>query len=313
MRRGLLMVLAVASGIVGLTAGCTGNAATKPRTHQASTSTARARRSSVSVAKSTATLPANPWQPQPGGIAAALRYLRPAGEPEQFSVANGTVITAPQPYVITAMFVPDAGNRWVGLPLPFAANTFERQTPDGNLLFLSQGPMDDGSYSPFPFQELCSPQPDGAFKCVQGPAYFPVGVRVQCGSKPGESLTAVSLSAQGVSFTFGHLQMADYISIPPATITYDRRQGELVVAFTQATLGAMPSLTSLHSTLVEQVTAQAAKDVAGVAGPASGVIVHLRLAPGVTYFTGSVNSPKASIAALNLTFLSVPPAAPWGS
>lgn len=240
-------------------------------------------------------------------MSSAVAYLgQAAGSPDsvaQTKVANGIVASFPGPGPITAVFVSAATGKWVGLPLGFAVNTFERQTASGSLLFLTQGPMGDGTYSPFPAQELCSSQSDGTFRCQQGPAYFPISAQnVRFGSKPGESLTGIKTTAQGLVFTFGNLQYADYLSIPPATINYDAATKTLSLDFSDTTLGDVSGLSTLHSQYVESISAVAT---------GKHVTVSMHLAPDVAYYTGSINVPASPTVYLNLDFATAAPAPPW--
>lgn len=255
--------------------------------------------------------PVNPIQPQGGGLSAAVEYLAkgslfPSANDavSQTKVANGVVVSISVPGPITAAFVSAATGQWVGLPLGFAVNTFERETSSGGLLFLTQGPMDDGTYSPFPEQELCSSEADGSFKCQQGPAYFALTAQnVHFGSKPGESLASVTSAVYGLRFVFGNLQYADYLSIPPTTVHYSTAEKMLSLDFANTTLGDVSGLSTLHSQYVESVSAAAS---------GNDVTVSIRLASDVAYYTGSINVPASPTVYLELDFATAPPAPPWG-
>ncbi len=268
----------------------------------------------VAPTTSSPSAPINPMQLQHGGLSAAVKYLARAAATasygditkavKQTKVANGFVVSISQPWPITAVFVDQKTGAWVGLPLGFAVNTFERQTSNGSLLFLTQGPMGDGTYSPFPAQELCSPQPDGAFKCQQGPAYFPITAQnVRFGSKPNEALTTVIATSQGLKFVFGHLQYADYLSIPPTTVEYNATDKTLAIDFSDTTLDGVSGLPALQSQYIESVS---------VASSGQDAVVTVHLTPAAAYYTGSINVPAGPTAFLEIDFATTPPAPPWG-
>lgn len=249
--------------------------------------------------------PVNPTVPQPGGLAAATKWLKGYGSIQTIAVRGGYVLLPVDRPALAYLYVNSANNTWVMLPLNLTVSTFERQTTDGGLMFLVQGPEGDGSYSPFPVQELCTLQPDGTFKSQPGPAYFPVsGQSVHFGSKPDQSLANVAITPQGIKFVFGHLQYADYLSVPPTTINYDNAHSALVIDFANTTLGNVAGLAAMHSQFVESVSAER---------QAQDVVVTLHLAPVARYYTGRINTSAGPGVFLEMDFASSLPAPPWGT
>ncbi len=260
------------------------------------------------------TPPINPLLPQRGGVAGAVKYLTQAAAAASYGglpktvtrtkVASGVVVSISQPWTVTAAFVQPKAGTWVGLPLDCAVNSFERETSDGSLMFLTQGPMDDGSYSPFPMQERCAPQGDGTFKCQEGPAYFPITAPdVHFGSKPGESLTGIAATAGGLKFVFGNLQYADYLSVPPTSIHFNAANRTLLMDFSDTTPGALSGLGTLHSQYVQGVS---------VAPSGQDTVATVRLTPAAAYYTGDINAPAGPEVFFEIDFASGPPAPPWG-
>ncbi len=260
------------------------------------------------------TPPINPLLPQRGGVAGAVKYLTQAAAAASYGglpktvtrtkVASGVVVSISQPWTVTAAFVQPKAGTWVGLPLDFAVNSFERETSDGSLMFLTQGPMDDGNYAPFPVQELCAPQADGTFKCQEGPKYFPLAAPdVRFGSKPNESLTGIAATARGVKFVFGNLSYADYLSVPPTSIHLNAENRTLLVDFSDTTLGTLSGLATLHSVYVQSVS---------VAPSGQDTVAALRLTPAAAYYTGSINAPAGPEVYFEIDFAGGPPAPPWG-
>lgn len=249
----------------------------------------------------------NPSVPQPGGLAAATKWLKGSSNGssiQTIAVKGGYVLLPTQQPAFADLYVNAVNGTWVMLPLNLTVASFERQTSDGGLMFLVQGPEGDGTYSPFPDQVLCELQPDGTFTSQQGPAYFPVTASgVYFGSKSGEVLTGVALTTDGIKFVFGSGSVADYISVPPTRISYDGPDKALLLDFSAATLGSVAGLPSMHSQYIQGVRAE---------NTAQGLAVTIYLAQDAAYYTGSINTPATQTAFAEIDFASAPPAPPWG-
>jgi hypothetical protein len=96
-----------------------------------------------------------------------------------------------------------------------------------DITLLNLGSDCDCNYLPFPYELHCSrATTTSAFTCDVEKTYFPVGSAVRFGSKPGEVLTQVTLTLDGVELAFGPEPgkkgefMADYTSVPPAETGY---------------------------------------------------------------------------------------------
>lgn len=92
-----------------------------------------------------------------------------------------------------------------------------------DITLLNLGSDCDCNYLPFPYELHCGrATTTSAFTCDVEKTYFPVGSAVRFGSKPGEVLTQVTLTLDGVELAFGPEPgktvefMADYTSVPPA-------------------------------------------------------------------------------------------------
>lgn len=248
---------------------------------------------------------------QIGGLSTATKWL------EQHSHTVARIIPLPGGDVVLtqqpgwALYVNTADKLWVQLPLPLAALSFERRTAGGGLLFLVQGPMDDGPDLPFPYQALCTPQGDRApaFVAQQGPMYYPVSASVRFGYKLNEVLTSVAAITDGVQLGFGPQPGdngafgAGSTSVPPTQITYEANQRTLVLEFSKAQIGRIGDIAAVHGKDVQSVRA---------AKTAGGVEVRLLLAPGVRYYTGAITRNQNQFPFLQIDLAKEAPAAPWG-
>ncbi len=149
------------------------------------------------------------------------------------------------------------------------------------------GPDSDGSFWPFPYEIRCV-RPDGAsaFACFQEEAYFPVATQVRFGSKPGEALSAIVYTLDGLEIAFGPERghedgfMADYTSIPPVTTGFDAGTDSFRLTFRDAVVGRGFTSPAGANAFVRAVAVHQA---------GSDLVVSVRLkTPTARYFTGSI-------------------------
>lgn len=253
---------------------------------------------------------------QAGGLSSAAAWLKQRAHSvaATIPVPGGDVILTSTKHPGWGLYVDTVDKRWAVLPLPLAKLSFERELPDGGLLFLVQGPLDDGSYMPFPYQVLCTPQngKGSAFATTQGPKFYPLSTAVRFGSKPHAVLNAVLATVDGVQFDFGPQAsyepdfFADYVSAPPTKIRYDAASRTLILDFSQTELGNVDTLASVKNRYVQGVRAAKTSD---------GLEVQIALASDVKYYTGKITTrpteqPQPD---LQISLASEPPATPWGS
>lgn len=245
---------------------------------------------------------------QIGGLRTATKWL------EQHSHTAARIIQLPGGDVVLtqqpgwALYVNTVDKLWVQLPLPLGVLSFERRTKGGGLLFLVQGPMDDGPDLPFPYQVLCTPGAAAAFVAQQGPMYYPVSASVRFGYKLNEVLTSVAAITDGIRLGFGPQPGdngafgAGSTSVPPTEVTYDASARELVLKFSKAQIGRIGGIAAVHGKDVQSVR---------TAEKAGGVEVRLLLAPGVRYYTGTITRNQNQFPFLQIDLANEAPATPW--
>lgn len=263
----------------------------------------------------------NPSVPQSGGLSAATKWLRDNAQYQPMPIPGGDLLFSSQG-LPTAIYVNSKTGKWVMLP-GFTASSFERETKNGGLLFLVQGPGGESSLIPFPFQWLLTPRTDGTFAARLGPMYFPVATGVNFGSKPNAMLNSIAVIKSGIEIGFGPEPgdpgafFADYTSAPPTEVTYDGPSRTLIFDFSQTRLspitfahsglgvtGPVSSVGAVKSPYIERVSA--------VQTP-SGVDVEIALTSRALYYSGKiVVAPKTQLPYLQILLANRLPAPPWG-
>lgn len=253
--------------------------------------------------------------PQNGGVSAALKWVEQrsrgwnTGPIRPIAVPDGELLLGTLPW--TDIYVNTANGKWVSLPLPWGSISFERETSNGSLLFLVQGPLDDGNYMPFPFQVLCVPQPDGTFPAgatQQIPKYYPVSTSASFGNDRKEVLTSVYATSDGLQLVFGPQPgdngsfFADFANVPETQTSCDGANNELVFNFANTEIGQVNDLSTLQNEYVQSVSADQT---------ATGTEVRVHLANGVGFYNGEItNDQTTQLPHLHIKLAKTAPEAP---
>lgn len=271
-----------------LLAGCGAHPVSQPashtrQSHHKSQTPTTPTTTAPSTALPTSASASNPAL-QTGSVSDATAWIQQHGRSvaKIIAINNGAIILTEQPG--WAIYVDTTHDVWEPIPLPLANLTFERQTADGGLLFLVQGPIGDtANDTPFPYQVLCKPQGSAdQFVTTQGPIYYPIAQGVSFGGKPNEVLTFVGAIDGGLQFDFGPTNAddaafyADFTTVPVTSVSYDSSQRALVLTFAKTHLGDIKNLTGIHGEITSATFTQDATAVKAV----------LSLAPGASYYSG---------------------------